>query len=126
MIFRINPSDEEPLYRQIVRQVREAIVCGSLQPGDRLPSQRALSRQLVINHLTVKKAYDLLESKQLVVTGAGRGTFISDIACDTDLKEEEMAEFAAALGRSVAKARVAGLSLEQLLAAARKSWRETR
>jgi GntR family transcriptional regulator len=72
----IAPGDDAPIYRQIVRQVREALVGGRLRPGDRLPSHRELAQQLVIAPLTVKKAYDELERDGLIETARGQGTFV--------------------------------------------------
>ena len=72
----IAPGDDAPIYRQIVRQVREALVGGRLRPGDRLQSQRELAVQLVISPLTVKKAYDELERDGLIETARGQGTFV--------------------------------------------------
>jgi GntR family transcriptional regulator len=72
----INPSDELPIYRQIMRQIVEAIAGGRLKPGDRLASHRDLSEQLVIAPLTVKKAYDELEAQGYIETQRGRGTFV--------------------------------------------------
>lgn len=78
MRFHVNPSDELPIYRQIMRQVTDAIAGGRIKPGEQLPSHRDLAEQLVIAPLTVKKAYDELERLGLIVTGRGRGTFISE------------------------------------------------
>jgi GntR family transcriptional regulator len=77
MLFTINPSDGLPIYRQIVRQVKHAVASGKLAPGDKLPSQRDLSSELVINHLTVKKAYEVLEAEGIIATERGRGTFVA-------------------------------------------------
>jgi len=66
MLFTINANDGLPIYRQIVRQVKHAVASGKLSPGDQLPSQRDLSSELVINHLTVKKAYEVLEAEGLI------------------------------------------------------------
>ena len=66
-----------PIYRQIVRQVGDAVASGRLKPGDRLPSQRDLAQQLVVSPLTVKKAYDLLETEGLVQSRHGSGTFVA-------------------------------------------------
>jgi GntR family transcriptional regulator len=74
----VNPGDELPIYRQIVRQVTDAIAGGRLKPGERLPSHRELAEQLVIAPLTVKKAYDELEQQGLIGTQRGRGTFVSE------------------------------------------------
>ena len=54
----VNPADGLPIYRQIMRQITEAIAGGRLKAGDQLASHRDLSEQLVIAPLTVKKAYD--------------------------------------------------------------------
>ena len=77
MLFTINPNDGLPIYRQIVRQMKHAVASGKLAPGDKLPSQRDLSAELVINHLTVKKAYEVLESEGIIATERGRGTFVA-------------------------------------------------
>jgi GntR family transcriptional regulator len=72
----VAPSAELPLYRQIMRQIEEAIAGGRLKPGDKLDSHRDLAEQLVIAPLTVKKAYDELEALGYIETQRGRGTFV--------------------------------------------------
>ena len=76
--LHVNPGDELPIYRQIVRQVTDAIAGGRMTAGERLPSHRDLAEQLVIAPLTVKKAYDELERGGLIETQRGRGTFVSE------------------------------------------------
>jgi GntR family transcriptional regulator len=73
----VNPADELPIYRQIMRQITEAIAGGILKSGDKLLSHRDLSEQLVIAPLTVKKAYDELEALGFIHTVRGRGTFVA-------------------------------------------------
>ena len=77
MQLLIHPADELPIYRQIMRQVTEAIAGARLKSGDKLLSHRELSEQLVIAPLTVKKAYDELESLGFIETVRGRGTFVA-------------------------------------------------
>ena len=72
----VTPSAELPLYRQIMQQILEAIAGGRLKPGDKLDSHRDLAEQLVIAPLTVKKAYDELETLGYIETQRGRGTFV--------------------------------------------------
>jgi len=72
----INPADELPIYRQIMRQITEAIAVGRLKSGEKLKSHRDLSEELVIAPLTVKKAYDELEALGFIETQRGRGTFV--------------------------------------------------
>ena len=78
MQLHINPSDELPIYRQIMRHITDAIAGARLAPGDQLPSHRDLAAQLVIAPLTVKKAYDELELQGLITTLRGKGTFVSE------------------------------------------------
>lgn len=85
MYLAVNPSDELPLYRQIMRQIVEAIAGGRLKSGDRLASHRELSEQLVVAPLTVKKAYDELEGLGYIETQRGRGTFVCDSPPPADL-----------------------------------------
>ena len=72
----VNPSAEIPIYRQIMRQITDAIAGGRLIAGEKLASHRDLSEQLVIAPLTVKKAYDELEALGYIETQRGRGTFV--------------------------------------------------
>ena len=78
MLITLSDADPSPLYQQIVAQVRAAIACGDLQPGDRLPSLMSLSESLGISHLTVKRAYDDLCANGLTITRRGRGLFVRD------------------------------------------------
>jgi GntR family transcriptional regulator len=73
----ITAGSDLPIYRQIMRQLTDAIAGGRLRPGDKLTSQRELAEQLVISPLTVKKAYDELERERLIRTERGRGTFVT-------------------------------------------------
>jgi GntR family transcriptional regulator len=59
-----------------MHQIIDAIAVGRLAPGEKLASHRDLSEQLVIAPLTVKKAYDELESQRYIETHRGRGTFV--------------------------------------------------
>jgi GntR family transcriptional regulator len=73
----VSSASELPIYRQLMRQVADAIAGGRLAPGGKLPSQRELAERLVISPLTVKKAYDELEREGLIRTERGRGTFVT-------------------------------------------------
>src|ERR1700722_17205708 len=72
----VNPAADLPIYRQIMRQIKEAIAGGRLKPGDKLPSHRDLAEKAVVAPLTVKKAYDELEALGFTQTQRGLGTFV--------------------------------------------------
>ncbi len=76
--FHISPGSPAPIYRQIVTQVRHAVLLGARPAGEQLPSVRALAEQLVINPNTVARAYSELVRDGVVEARAGRGYFIAD------------------------------------------------
>src|SRR5581483_6890279 len=75
--FRINASSGEPVYRQIIHQLRHAIETGLLQPGDGLPSVRSLALELVVSPNTVVKAYEELEQHGWIHNRPGSGAYVA-------------------------------------------------
>ena len=69
----INNSSMQPIYEQLIEQIKTMIIHGELKENDNLPSVRSLSKELKISALTVKKAYDNLESEGFVSTIHGKG-----------------------------------------------------
>ena len=65
-----------PVYRQIINQACAAVAAGAFQPGDQLPTIRALSERLNVNPNTVAKAYRELELTGMIANERGRGSFI--------------------------------------------------
>lgn len=68
-----------PIYTQIVEQVKQQVVGGVLQPGDQLPTVRALAQELRVNFNTVARAYRLLDEANIISTQQGRGTYILEV-----------------------------------------------
>ena len=100
----INNSSMQPIYEQIVGQMKEQIMNGTLKQDAALPSVRTLSKDLRISALTVKKAYDALEQEGFVITVHGKGSFVAginpQIAAEEGKKEVEKAlEAAIRLGK---------------------------
>ena len=119
----INPAGELSIYRQIMRQITEAIAGGRLKPGDKLPSHRDLAEQIVVAPLTVKKAYDELESGGFIETQRGRGTFVAESAPRPDAVEAP-AQLKAAARNLLAQAYLSGLGMREATAALRDAERE--
>ena len=72
----INTSDSLPVFAQIIKQIKKAVLSGELSPESALPSIRQLANDLELNHNTVAKAYRLLERDSVIQTKGYRGTFI--------------------------------------------------
>lgn len=109
----LNNSSMIPIYEQLVDQIKSAIIDGGLADNEPLPSVRALSGELRISALTVKKAYDKLEEDGFVTTIHGKGTFVS--AADKSLAVEARRkavedEFA----KAVDKAKLLNMTKEEI------------
>ena len=66
------------LYEQIVQQIEESIVKGTLKAGDQLPAERELAQRFGVSRTAVREAVKALREKGLVEAYSGRGTFITD------------------------------------------------
>ena len=106
----INHTSMEPIYEQIIAQIKAGIINGTLVSGEALPSVRALSRDLKIS---AKKAYDSLESEGMVVTVHGKGSFIAATNQEL-LMEERRRELEKELEAAVRKARLGGLTAQEI------------
>lgn len=110
----LNNTSMVPIYEQLMDQVKSEILSGALKENDILPSVRALSGELRISALTVKKAYDRLEEEGFVVTVHGKGTYVA--AADRQLALEARRktvedDFASAVDR----AKAVGFSKDEIL-----------
>src|SRR6185503_3955107 len=76
-VFSVRPESGEPVYLQLVRQVKHAIATGTLNAGDRLPTVRELAARLVVNPNTVGRAYRELEQAGLLENTPGRGSYVA-------------------------------------------------
>src|SRR5580700_771348 len=77
MIFKLNPQAGQPLYLQLMQQIRHAVETGVLRRGDQLPGIRTLAEEIVVSHNTVAKAYSELEHDGLLEIRHGSGAYIS-------------------------------------------------
>ena len=68
-----------PLYESLYRHIRQDILDGTLQEGERLPSKRALAEHLRLSVITVESAYQQLEAEGYVYTLPRRGFFVSRV-----------------------------------------------
>lgn len=76
-MFNIDISSSTPIYEQIVDNVKENILKGLMEPGEKLPSVRDLAKMLTLNPNTIQKAYQELERQKVTVTLRGKGSYIS-------------------------------------------------
>ncbi|KAA1261372.1 HTH-type transcriptional repressor YtrA [Rubripirellula obstinata] len=77
MFFHIDPANGQPIYSQLVRQIKFAIADSTLRPGQLLPSVRQISTDLAVNPNTVARAFQELQSENLIETLRGRGVMVT-------------------------------------------------
>ncbi len=85
VVSHLNP---DPMYKQIIDQVKDAIASGTLQPEAKLPSIREMSRELKISEITIKRAYSDLENQGFIITRSGLGSYVADINRDKLRREK--------------------------------------
>ena len=113
MYIVINNNSMQPIYEQIVNQIKALIMQGKLKEETMLPSVRGLSKDLKVSALTVKKAYDALEEQGFIVTVHGKGSFV---ACANQelMLEEKRKELELELETVIRKGRSLGMSEQEL------------
>lgn len=98
----------QPVYEQIVCQIKDKIMHGELIEETMLPSVRTLAKDIKVSALTVKKAYDQLEAEGFVVTVHGKGSFVA-CANQAQMLEEKKKEVEAEFEQTIRKARSCGM-----------------
>ena len=78
--IKISKESREPIYHQIVNQIKALIAGGQLAAGKALPSIRALSKELKVSSITARRAYQDLEAQGFIETLQGKGTFVADVS----------------------------------------------
>lgn len=76
MFLKLTPTSGQPLYLQLMQQIRHAAESGAVRDGDQLPGIRTLAEQLVVSPNTVAKAYSELEHEGLLELRQGSGAFV--------------------------------------------------
>ena len=110
----INNNSMTPIYEQLKEKKKNEIISGSLAENEVLPAVRALSAELRISALTVKKAYDRLEEEGFVITVHGKGTYVA--ATDRQLALEARKKTVEdAFASAVQKASAVGFTKDDIL-----------
>jgi GntR family transcriptional regulator len=117
MFIRLETSSGMPIARQIADQVRTHCASGSLCPGDRLPSVRALAKELAVNQNTVLRVYERLTAEGLLERRHGDGTFVADRLPPGRLKAQRalLEEDAHRLAKRAADLNIAADQVHKLL-----------
>lgn len=108
-------DDPQPMYRQIESQLRDFILSGQLPPGTKLPSVRALAKDLACSVITTRRAYQDLEGAGLIRTRQGMGTVVAELA-EEKMSRHRREPVEEAFEDAVRAGRRAGFTEEELRA----------
>ena len=110
MLLSLDFSSQTPIYQQIRNQIVLAVADGRLQPGQRIPSMRALADETGINMMTVSKAYQLLKQEGYIITDRRKGATVAQKTGTPQIKEDTIN----ALRLHLSELRLAGMTKEQI------------
>lgn len=122
-MLTLNYRDSRPIYGQIKDGLRRMIVSGALEPGEKLPSVRAMAIDLAINPNTIQRAYAELEAEGFIYSVPGKGTFAAQDAQDARIRgcdPNREAELLRRLREIIAELRYLGMKEEEIIAAINK------
>ena len=113
MNIKIQTKSGEPIYAQIVRQMKEMMINNTLIKGESLPSIRSLAMELKISVITTKRAYEELEKEGLIYSVPGKGFYVDSV--DVQYMEEKKVQgVEEELVQLIEKCIKAGISLEEV------------
>lgn len=113
-MIKIDSRSSRPIYEQIINGIKENILKGILQPGEKLPSVREMSSLITANPNTVSKAYKELERQKVIETIRGRGTYVSS-DYKPRLEEDRMKMLKEEIKKIIIEAHYMGIKKEDLV-----------
>lgn len=113
MQILIDFRSSEPIYQQIVDQIRQMVASGELTKGDQLPTVRQLAADLRVNFNTVARAYRILDESGLISTQHGRGTYIWQTLTDENSRQLRQKGLEDLVHRFIADARRMGYEKQE-------------
>ena len=114
MIIIIANNSKEPLYQQIKRQIKAAIMKEEIKAGEKLPSIRTLANELEVSVITTKKVYEELEKEGFIISKVGIGTCVASKNMEL-IRESKKNMLENKIGEAVEMALDIGVTLEELL-----------
>lgn len=112
MIIAIDDSSDIPIYQQIRNQIVLGISDGRLEPGEQLPTVRALAQEVGINSMTVNKAYQLLKQEGYIVADRRSGARVREAFAE---RKGLSREAEATLARIISEAKIGGMTEQELV-----------
>lgn len=112
-MINLDYTKRTPIYEQIVEEIEKYVSLGILKEKEQIMSIRDLASHLGINPNTVKKAYTILESKNVITSISTKGTFIKENA--SLVKEQTINTYFSEINDIIDKLTKLGLTKEEII-----------
>ncbi|MBD5541284.1 MAG: GntR family transcriptional regulator [Lachnospiraceae bacterium] len=112
-MIQIDYRSKQPIYEQIIEQIKLYVIKGQLSPGDAIPSVRKMAQSLGVTPSTVAKAYQELERQKVIETIRARGTFIGQNV-DVSLEKEQQEQIRQRMKSEILELKRSGYSLKDV------------
>ncbi|MFV0517268.1 MAG: GntR family transcriptional regulator [Aminipila sp.] len=110
----ISNSSGQPIYEQIVSQIKKQIISNELTAGEALPSMRLLAKELKISVITTKRAYEELEKEGFIESYTGKGSFVK-ATNPSEIREKHLEEIRASLKEILSIAALSNIKMSEIL-----------
>lgn len=113
-MINIDNKSSVPIYQQIVDEIKEQVIKGILQGGDKLPSVREMASIITANPNTISRAYSELERQNVIETIRGRGTYVT-VDYKPVMEKERLENLKGNIKKIIVEAKYMGISREKIL-----------
>lgn len=113
-LINIDNKSSVPIYQQIVDEIKEQVIKGILQGGDKLPSVREMASIIIANPNTISRAYSELERQNVIETIRGRGTYVT-VDYKPVMEKERLENLKGNIKKIIVEAKYMGISKEKIL-----------
>lgn len=114
MEILISYQSKDPIYIQIVSQIKKLVLDRKLKPGDSIPAMRTLAKDLNVSVITVQKAYEILRDEGFLNTVVGKGTFV-EMPEIHDLKNNQKENLTTKIDETIKFAYINGFNSDEFL-----------
>ncbi len=123
MFIVVSPLNPDPMYKQVMDQIKDAIAGGMIKPEEKLPSIREMTRELKISEITIKRAYADLEHEGYIFTRSGLGSFVANVSKEK-MRGEKLAEIRLELTKILKSGEKFDISADDIIEAIKQKGEE--
>lgn len=122
MLVKLDPRNKDPIYQQVVDQIRQLVTTGQLPAWAQLPTVRQLAVELRVNPNTIARAYTQLAEEGIISTQQGRGTYVLDQLPPADQRKQRRDRLLAQVDRFLTELEQFGYTPDEIEKAWTNRW----